>query len=114
MSKVTVIGLGRMGAALASAMHAAKHDLTVWNRSAARMRRFAERGVTAAGDAAAAVAASPVVVICIDNYTVTNELLGSADIAPLLAGRTIVQLSTGTPREAQEASQWMAARDESA
>jgi len=99
-----------MGAALARAIQRAGHDLTVWNRSPAKMEPFIDDGVTGASDVASAVTASPVVLICIDNYTVTNALLRSAEITPLLAGRTVVQLSTGTPKEAREASEWMTAR----
>jgi 3-hydroxyisobutyrate dehydrogenase-like beta-hydroxyacid dehydrogenase len=51
-----------------------------------------------------------VILICIDNYTVTNAMLRTEGVASLVAGRTIVQLSTGTPKEAEELSAWMAAR----
>jgi 3-hydroxyisobutyrate dehydrogenase-like beta-hydroxyacid dehydrogenase len=99
-----------MGAALARAIQRAGHDLTVWNRSPAKMNPFIDDGVTGAPDVASAITASPVVLICIDNYAVTNAMLRSDDIAPLLTGRTVVQLSTGTPKEAREASEWMIAR----
>ena len=111
MSDITVIGLGLMGAALARAMQRAGHDLTVWNRSPAKMQPFIDDGVAAAPDIVSAIAASPVVLICIDNYAATNTMLQSDDIVPLLTGRTVVQLSTGTPKEAREASDWMTARD---
>lgn len=111
MSDITVIGLGLMGAALARAMQRAGHDLTVWNRSPAKMQPFIDDGVAAAPDVVSAIAASPVVLICIDNYAATNTMLQSDDIVPLLTGRTVVQLSTGTPKEAREASDWMTARD---
>ncbi|MHA1527930.1 MAG: NAD(P)-dependent oxidoreductase [Alphaproteobacteria bacterium] len=110
MSDITVIGLGLMGAALARAIQRAGHDLTVWNRSPARMQPFIDDGVAGAADVASAITASPVILICIDNYAVTNTMLRSDDIVPLLAGRTVVQLSTGTPKEAREASEWMIAR----
>ena len=111
MSDITVIGLGRMGSALARTIRRAGHDVTVWNRSPAKMQPFIDDGVAAARGVDAAIRASPVILICIDNYAVTNTTLRSDDIAPLLVGRTIVQLSTGTPKEAREASDWMTARD---
>ncbi|MGR3716709.1 MAG: NAD(P)-dependent oxidoreductase [Thermohalobaculum sp.] len=110
MSDITVIGLGLMGAALARAIQRAGHDLTVWNRSPAKMQPFIDDGVAGAPDVASAITASPVILICIDNYAVTDTMLQSDDIVPLLAGRTVVQLSTGTPQEAREASEWMIAR----
>ncbi len=111
MSDITVIGLGLMGAALARAMQRAGHDLTVWNRSPAKMKPFIDDGVVGVPDVVSAITASPVILICIDNYAVTNALLQSDEIVPLLTGRTVVQLSTGTPKEAREAFEWMIARD---
>ena len=110
MSEITVIGLGLMGSALARAIQLAGHGLTVWNRSPAKTRPFVDNGVAAAPHIGSAISASPVILICVDNYAVTNSVLRSNNIEPLLAGRTVVQLSTGTPKEAREASEWMAAR----
>jgi 3-hydroxyisobutyrate dehydrogenase-like beta-hydroxyacid dehydrogenase len=75
------------------------------------MQPFIDDGVAGALDVASAIGASPVILICIDNYAVTNTILQSSEIVPLLAGRTVVQLSTGTPKEARETSEWMIARD---
>jgi 3-hydroxyisobutyrate dehydrogenase-like beta-hydroxyacid dehydrogenase len=111
MSDITVIGLGLMGSALARTIHQAGHDLTVWNRSPEKMRPFVNDGIAAAPDEVSAVKASPIILICIDNYAVTHALLNNKLIAPLLAGRTIIQLSTGTPQEALEAAEWMKQHD---
>ena len=111
MSQITVIGLGLMGAALARTIQRAGHDLTVWNRSAEKMQPFIDDGVAAAPDLTSAITASPVVLICIDNYTVTDGIVQSDEISPLLAGRTVVQLSTGTPREARATAEWMKMHD---
>jgi len=110
MSDITVIGLGLMGSALARAIQHAGHDLTVWNRSPQKMQAFIDDGVDAAADIVAAITASPVILFNIDNYAVSNEILQSAEIAPLLPGRTIVQLSTGTPNEADETATRMSAQ----
>ncbi len=111
MGDITVIGLGLMGAALARTIQRAGHDLVVWNRSPAKMQPFIEDGVAAAPDLASAITASPVILICIDNYAATKAMLGAGEVAAHLAGRTVVQLSTGTPREAREAAEWMQAQN---
>jgi 3-hydroxyisobutyrate dehydrogenase-like beta-hydroxyacid dehydrogenase len=46
--KVGFIGLGAMGAAIASNILKAGHEVTVWNRSPGPARRLAEQGATAA------------------------------------------------------------------
>lgn len=109
MSDVTMIGLGLMGAALARAMHGAGHDLTVWNRSPARMAPFRADGVSCADDLAAALWASPTVVVCIDDHDAARALLEGPEAAPALRGRVVVQLSSGTPKEAEDAAARMAA-----
>ncbi len=111
MSDITVIGLGLMGAALARTLQRAGHDLTVWNRSPVKMQPFIDDGVAGAPDVVSAIAASSVIVICIDNYAATNSMLRSDEVTPLLASRTVVQLSTGTPREAAECAEWMKTHD---
>jgi 3-hydroxyisobutyrate dehydrogenase-like beta-hydroxyacid dehydrogenase len=85
MSDITVIGLGRMGAALARTMQQAGHDLTVWNRSPARMQPFIDDGVTAASDVAAAITASPVILVCIDSNAAADALLHTDRVTPHLA-----------------------------
>lgn len=112
MSDITVIGLGSMGSALARALLQAKHGITVWNRTIAKMQPLVALGAEGAASAAAAVQASPIVLICIDNYAVTRSLLGADELSAHVAGRTLIQLSTGTPQEARDGERW--ARDRGA
>ena len=107
MSDITAIGLGLMGSALARAIHAGGHSLTVWNRSSEKMLPFSEIGVATAVDSTSAISASPVILLCISDYAATDTLFESDGIRTLLAGRTVVQLTTGTPKEARDASEWM-------
>jgi len=109
MSDITVIGLGRMGTALARALQQGCHALTVWNRSPAKMQPFIDDGVAAVSDVVAAVSASPVILVCIDSNAAADTLLHTGEVKPHLAGRTIVQLSTSTPREATESAEWLSA-----
>jgi 3-hydroxyisobutyrate dehydrogenase-like beta-hydroxyacid dehydrogenase len=110
MTDVTSIGLGLMGSALARAMLAAGHGTTVWNRSVEKAAPLAERGALVAPTPGMAFAASPVIVICIDNYRSIQALLETDAIAPLLAGRVLVNLTTGTPREAEALAAWVSAQ----
>jgi 3-hydroxyisobutyrate dehydrogenase-like beta-hydroxyacid dehydrogenase len=67
-------------------------------------------GASAAGSVPAAVAASPVVLICIDGYRTTQALFDEVEVVRLLPGRIIVQLTTGSPSEARQADAWFTAR----
>jgi 3-hydroxyisobutyrate dehydrogenase-like beta-hydroxyacid dehydrogenase len=106
MSDISVIGLGLMGTALARAIQRAGHGLVVWNRSPGKMQPFQADGIRCASDLLSAVLASPVVLICIDNYATTRSMFDTPDIAPSLRGKVVVQLSSGTPKEAFDAADW--------
>ena len=106
MSDISVLGLGLMGGALARALQKGDHQITVWNRTAEKMKPFERGGAVGASNVVSAVTASPVILVCVDNYTVTESFLCTDDVAPHLSGRTLIQLSTGTPREARKASGW--------
>ena len=99
MSDVTVIGLGAMGSAIAGTFVHAGVPTTVWNRSAEKMQPLVAAGAHAADGFDAAVEGSPVIVVCVDDYTVTNSLFELQGAGTALAGRTLIQFSTGTPEE---------------
>lgn len=103
---VSVIGLGLMGSALAKAFLANHHHVTVWNRTASKCEPLAQAGAEVAPSVAAAVAASQVVVVCLLDYSTSNALLGMPDVTANLRGKVVVQLATGTPREARDGETW--------
>lgn len=106
---ITVLGTGRMGAALARALIRAGHDTTVWNRSRDKAAPLAADGAKLAGSLAEAVAASAVIVVNVTDYTATTAMLRHRDIAPLLAGKLVLDLTSGTPDGAREAGAWVTA-----
>ncbi|MFF8830724.1 NAD(P)-dependent oxidoreductase [Streptomyces sp. NPDC015131] len=103
---VTVLGLGRMGSALAAALLAAGHPTTVWNRTPARAGALVERGAVRADTVADAVTASGLVVVCVWDYPAVSALL--EPVAESLAGRTLVNLTSGSPEQAREMAAWAA------
>lgn len=105
-SPVTVLGLGLMGSALAAALLKAGHPTTVWNRTAAKTGPLAAQGATPAATASEAITASPLVIVCLTTNDHVRGLL--APEAEALAGRTLVNLTNGTPRQARELADWAA------
>jgi 3-hydroxyisobutyrate dehydrogenase-like beta-hydroxyacid dehydrogenase len=104
--KVTVIGTGNMGSALARALIDARHEVTVWNRTSSKAERLAEFGALVAPDEAAAVGASPLVVVCLAQYDQVEDALERANDRGVLAGRTVVNLTWGTHDAAREMTAW--------
>ncbi len=110
VQKVSVIGLGAMGAALAQGFIRGGFNVTVWNRTAARMEALVKEGALAATNAAAAVAASPLIVICTIDKSAAAAVLQQADVASSLHGKTILNLSTGSVDEARAISELVESR----
>ncbi|MFI0981962.1 NAD(P)-dependent oxidoreductase [Streptomyces sp. NPDC021093] len=104
---VTVIGLGPMGQAMASAYLAAGHRVTVWNRTASRADDLVARGAVRADSAEQALAANELVILSLTDYAAMYAILETATAA--LPGRVLVNLSSDTPERAREAAKWAAA-----
>lgn len=101
LPKTAVLGLGNMGAAVADCLIGAGGPVTVWNRTAAKAAAFAGR-CSVASDARTAVQSSDVIVSVLPDYDTAREVLG--DLGSELSGKTVLQLSSGTPDEARELS----------
>ena len=100
MTKVTVIGLGGMGSALAGSLMAAGHEVTVWNRTPARADSLVEAGASRANSVLDAITASPTIVSCINTHADTHELI--APHVEAIPGKQFIELSTGSSDEAAE------------
>ncbi len=100
MLPISVIGLGVMGAALARTLLEHGYQVTVWNRSPEKAAPLVDAGATLAASASDAVAASPATIVCIKSHLQTRELL-AADPG-VLAGKTILEMSTGTAPDAED------------
>ena len=106
MKQATVIGLGQMGATLAQLLLDSGYRVTVWNRTAARADALVAQGAVLAPTALAAVAASPVVIVCVHDYAATHEILGSDEIGTAFEGKLLLQLTTGAVQEARDSDAW--------
>ena len=103
---VTVIGTGVMGSALARALAGAGHEVTAWNRTRSRALPLASAGVTIADGLLDAVGGSDPVIMCVSNQVAAAELLADPALAGLLRGRTLIQMTTGTPADGRRNAAW--------
>lgn len=107
--RVSVLGLGAMGTALAQALLAGGHQVTVWNRTAAKAEALVDAGAAAAATAEEALTASDLVILCLLDDASVREHVEPA--AARLGGRTVVNLTTTTPEQARGLGRWAAERD---
>ncbi|OBB31581.1 hypothetical protein A5792_15400 [Mycolicibacterium peregrinum] len=105
---VTVLGLGPMGRALASALVAAKHRTTVWNRTAAKADAVRARGALWADTPALAAAASDLILVNVVDQAAADAVLTAAGDA--LAGRVVIGLSSDIPDSAHHTEDLVTAR----
>lgn len=110
MAKVSLIGLGAMGAALAEALILAGHGVTVWNRSPGKAAALVAKGAALAPDLTALLRAAPVTLVCLDSCATTRALFEVGELRPLLDGHGVIDLSTTTPGESRDAAAWFADR----
>lgn len=103
MSDVSVLGCGRMGRALIEALADADTQVTIWNRTPEKAEALTGPRVSMADTVGGALAASPTTFVCISNYADTQALLDGLD--EQLADKTVVQLCSGRPDEAQTLSE---------
>jgi 3-hydroxyisobutyrate dehydrogenase-like beta-hydroxyacid dehydrogenase len=106
MLEASVIGLGTMGSTLARLLLQKGYHVTVWNRTIAKAKSLVQAGVVLAPNVAAAVSASPIIVICVHDYPATNQILDTKEVAAALTGRILIQLTTGSPQDARDSEVW--------
>ena len=104
--KVSVIGTGRMGSALATALHNKGFSTTVWNRTPSKTVPLARLGLRVAENLNAAALAADVIIVNVSDYSTTQQLLQDPSVASALGGKILVQLTSGIPQEAREMESW--------
>src|ERR1700690_4070566 len=103
---VTLIGAGRMGSALATVLFHRGLATTVWNRTGAKTEVLARLGLSVAQNLQESVREADIVIVSLSDYSSTRQLLRQPAIETALRGKIVVQLSSGTPKEAREMDTW--------
>ncbi|MFL5355970.1 NAD(P)-dependent oxidoreductase [Archangium sp.] len=106
-TKIAVIGCGLMGSALARAFAAAGHEVAVWNRTPSKAKAVGG-GTLAFENLIEAVSGRELVVVSLCNYAACFELFSSKGVTSALAGKTLVQLTSGSPADARSGLEWAA------
>lgn len=105
---VSVLGLGPMGQAMVRAFLDAGVEVTVWNRSTAKVDAMVALGAKRAETVAEALAANEVSVLSLTHYAAMYDVLGQAPEA--LAGKVIANLSSDSPEKARAGAAWVRER----
>src|SRR5690242_5055463 len=96
MTQIAFLGLGAMGTPMAHRLLAAGHDVTVWNRTAARAEALRTSGARVAATPAEAVRDADVVVTMLADPAAVESVAGSLASA-LRPGTLFLEMSSIGP-----------------
>lgn len=103
---ISVVGTGRMGAALVRALLNQGYSVTLWNRTPAKALPLATLGAQIAPTLSDAVTAADLVIVNVNDYATSDHLLRAPAVTSALRGRTLLQLTSGTPAQARTMATW--------
>jgi len=106
MARIGFLGLGEMGAPIATRLLRAGHDLVVWNRSLERTAPLAQEGATVAPSPAKAAAGADFVITMVATPEALEQVLFGTEglAATLLPGQVVIDMSTVGPDEIHSVS----------
>ncbi len=110
--RISFLGLGAIGTPMAAHV-AARHDLTVWNRTGEKATRFAvAQGARAAGTPGEAVQGAEVVICCLSTSRDVESLLDGPDgvLAGLGKGVLFIDCTSGDPETSRRIAARLAGR----
>lgn len=99
--KVGFLGTGLMGLPMAQRLLAANIELVAYNRTPEKLAPLQEAGVAIAAHPQEAIHASECIILMLTNAAAIRSVLLSEASQQQLAGRTVIQMSTITPKESK-------------
>jgi 3-hydroxyisobutyrate dehydrogenase-like beta-hydroxyacid dehydrogenase len=104
MAKISFFGLGKMGAPMAARLLSSSHQLTVWNRTAAKAEPLAEQGASVAASPAEAAAGADVLITMLATPDALLDVLfgNGGAMSRMREGQTLIEMSTVGPAVIEE------------
>jgi 3-hydroxyisobutyrate dehydrogenase len=102
---VAVIGIGLLGRAVAERLQGAGHQVTVYNRTAAKAQPLRSLGITVADSPSQAIRTADCTLLFLADAAAIHSLVLHPESRSALAGRTIVQMGTIGPDESRACDQ---------
>jgi 3-hydroxyisobutyrate dehydrogenase-like beta-hydroxyacid dehydrogenase len=101
--RIGFVGLGTMGEPIANNLRKAGHDLTVWNRTAARAGHIVSKGGKLAATPRECATSKDLVFTCVSDEQALDAVLDGPDgvLAGMIEGGLLIDLSTAGTRAAR-------------
>ncbi len=99
MKRIAYLGLGIMGSGMATNLLKAGNQVTVWNRSPESCKPLVEKGATQAQTPAQAVENADMIMYCLANDNVVEEVVFGAEgiLANVRSGQIAIDMTTVHP-----------------
>jgi 3-hydroxyisobutyrate dehydrogenase len=99
--RIGIAGIGRMGGAIATHLIEVGHEVTVWNRTADKVRPVVDAGAKSAGTPAELAGQAEAVITILTNSEALAAVYGGPDglLAADAKGRLFIEMSTVRPEE---------------
>lgn len=99
MNKIAYLGIGIMGRGMAGQLLGAGHEVTVWNRTAAKCQPLVKQGATQAETPSEAVSGVDIIMYCLANDAAVEEVVFGEDgiLKGVREGQAAVDMSTVYP-----------------
>jgi len=110
--KVGVVGIGRMGAAIAGRLLGLGHEVTVWNRSADKARALAAAGAKVASTPAELAGEAECIISILSNAEAIDQAYAGAGglLSGNVAGKLFIEMSTVRPETEKALAQEVKAK----
>ncbi|WP_346292659.1 NAD(P)-dependent oxidoreductase [Sphaerothrix gracilis] len=99
--KVSLFGTGLMGQPMALKLLQSGHQITAYNRTAAKLADVEAAGIAVTTEPAAAIQASDCLILMLADATAIEQTLLSATAKPLLGDRAVIQMGTIAPAQSR-------------
>jgi 3-hydroxyisobutyrate dehydrogenase len=98
--KIGIIGLGRMGTALATRLQGCGHDIVVWNRTPDKAKGLVEAGAGLADSPAAVAERSETIITCLLDADALEAVFGGDQgiLSVDVNGKLFIEMSTVQPK----------------
>jgi 3-hydroxyisobutyrate dehydrogenase len=98
--QICVAGIGKMGAAVAQRLMEVGHAVTVWNRTADKVRAIANAGAAVVATPRELAAKGQVIITILTDAAAIDQVYGGADglLAGDVRGKLFIEMSTVDPR----------------
>ncbi|WP_244491029.1 NAD(P)-dependent oxidoreductase [Paramesorhizobium deserti] len=108
--EICVLGTGRMGSSIVRTLLNHGYSTNVWNRTRAKCEPLIAAGAKSSLNLQDVIEPTDIIFVNVLDYAASDTLLKRDGIPSLLAGKTVVQLTSGSPRLAREDATWVGAQ----